>query len=296
MKNALLIVNPNAGQMKSKSNLFTIISTLSNGGILPTVYVTKSKGDAKRFIIENADKYEAVVCCGGDGTLNETVNGLVAANACHIPLGYIPAGSTNDFAASLGISPNPEIAAKSIVYGVKRPLDLGFFNKSRCFTYVASFGAFTKASYNTPQNIKNTIGHAAYIIEGAKMIPEIKPFKLSCTCDGKVIEGNFLFGAVANSISIAGFKLLSQQGVKYDDGKFELILVRNPENLTETFETVDDFILRNYGTKNIIIERGSNFTLNFEKPIDFSLDGEYGDAHTSVEISVTNKMIQLLNR
>lgn len=295
MKNTLLVVNPNAGQMKSKTFLFSIVSTMSHYGMLPTVYITKSKGDAKKFVCENAHKYDAVVCCGGDGTLNETVNGIIK-NGNNIPLGYIPAGSTNDFAASLGISSSPDISSKSIAMGKDRPLDIGCFNSSQYFTYVASFGAFTKASYNTPQHIKNALGHAAYIFEGAKMISEIKPFKLKCTCDDKIFEGNFLFGAVVNSTSIAGIKLLDKQSVKFDDGLFELLLVRFPENLTQTTETFNDFILRNFGTKNIIMSRGKKFKLEFATPIDFSLDGEYGNEHSIAEIEVKAKAIKLLNR
>lgn len=295
MKNILLVINPNAGQMKSRAFLFKIANTLSHYGMLPTVYITKGKGDAKKFVTENAHKYDSVVCCGGDGTLNETVNGILA-NGKGIPMGYIPAGSTNDFASSLGISSNPDISSKSIVTGAVRSIDVGLFNNSKYFTYVASFGAFTKASYNTPQHMKNALGHAAYILEGAKMISEIKPFSLKCTCDDQVFEGNFLFGAIVNSTSIGGMKLFDDLGVKFDDGLFELLLVRFPENIIQTKETLDDFILKNYGTKNIILHRGKNFNLEFSRPIDFSLDGEYGSEHVSTNITVKNKAIKLLNR
>lgn len=295
MKNTLLIVNPNAGQMKSKNALFSIVSTLSSCDMLTTVYVTKARGDATEFVTRNANKYDAVVCCGGDGTLNETVNGVIK-NGCNIPVGYIPAGSTNDFASSLEISPNPELAAKSIGLGRERNIDVGCFNNQNHFTYVASFGAFTKASYNTPQHIKNALGHAAYIFEGAKMISEIKPFKLKCRCNDEVIEGKFLFGAIINSTSIGGIKLLEKECVKFDDGMFELLLVRFPENLTQTTETFNDFVLRNFGTKNIILTRGSRFALEFEHPIDFSLDGEYGNEHSVANIDVKRNAIKLLNR
>ena len=235
MKKLLFIMNPFAGQRRANRYLTDILTLFNRAGYDVTVYMTAGPGDGARMVEEKAADMDLIVCCGGDGTFNETVTGMLRAGA-DVPLGYIPAGSTNDFAASLRLPTNVLKAAQLIVEGKPRRYDVGQFG-NRYFTYVASFGAFTRASYATAQSVKNALGHTAYLLEGIQELSQLKNIHVRLELDGgRVIEDDFLFGAISNSTSVGGILTLDPKQVDMSDGLFELLLVRAPQDLGEVSE------------------------------------------------------------
>ena len=230
MGKTLLIVNPCSGKAKMKTELLNVVNILSADGSLVTVYPTKARGDATEFaagVKEN--EYEKIVVCGGDGTLNEVITGIMRSGiAC--TLGYIPSGTLNEWSSGLQISRSIKRAAEDITTGKKIRLDIGKFG-DKYFSYTASFGAFTDASYSAPQDVKNVLGQAAYFFEGIKSLGNIKPIHLKFKTDTYETEGDFLFGAVSNSMSVGGIVKFDQSAVKLNDGEFEVLLIRNPDNI-----------------------------------------------------------------
>lgn len=209
-KTLLFIVNPRAGKTKSSAPLFDAVATFGRAGYLVRVMLTQAAGDAARFAAQWGGGYDLVVCAGGDGTLNETLSGLMQLEN-RPPVGYLPNGSTNDFAASLRIPSSVQQAARAVVEGTPHPLDLGAHN-DRYFSYVASFGAFTKASYSASQETKNALGHFAYILEGIKNLDSLRPYRCGVEADGESFDGDFIFGAVCNSTSLGGLVKLDPSG------------------------------------------------------------------------------------
>ena len=236
VKHLLLILNPTSGMRKAARNLTDIISVFNRADYDTHVYVTACHGDAAKAVHQFGSEADIIVCCGGDGTLNETVTGVIEAGL-DVPIGYIPSGSTNDFASSLHLSGDVVEAAGQIVSGSETAYDVGKFG-DRYFTYIASFGAFTKASYSTPQNIKNTLGHMAYVLEGMQELTALRPEHIRMELDGETVEDDFLFGAVCNSTSVGGILKLKPDLVDMADGKFEILLIRAPRDLQELHECV----------------------------------------------------------
>ena len=232
MKKLLFIVNPRAGKTKSSAPLFDAVAALSRAGYLVRVFVTEAGGDASRVAADWGPDYDVVVCAGGDGTLNETISGLMTLPQRPL-LGYLPNGSTNDFAASLHLSSDPRLAALDIAGGSPHPLDIGRHN-DRYFAYVASFGAFTRSSYSASQAAKNALGHFAYILEGLSDLDSLRPYRCAIEADGERFEGEFIFGAVCNSTSLGGLVKLDASRVAMDDGAFELLLLRMPKTPCKT--------------------------------------------------------------
>ncbi len=281
-KKLLFIVNPMAGKKQSRAPLFDAASIFSEAGYLIRIHNTTGPGDATQTIAASGKKYDAVVCCGGDGTLNETVTGLMQLE--HPPLlGYLPRGSTNDFAASLHISTNPVKAAQSIAAQHPQLLDIGTWN-DRHFIYVASFGAFTRSSYAAPQAAKNALGHFAYILEGMKDLDTLHPYRVKLTADGEVLDGEYLFGAVCNSTSIGGLMKLDPDHVVLDDGLFELVLVPNPTNATELQNLIFALLNQDYESGGLVFRHVSHVTVEPETDLPWSLDGEYAPSTQRVDI------------
>ena len=294
MKKLLMIVNPAAGKTRSHGPLFDAVSVFCNAGYLVRVYHTTGRGDAARVAAEEGNGYDVVVCCGGDGTLNETINGLLACGK-NIPIGYIPAGSTNDFAASLHLPSEPLKAAEAILDGKPIAYDVGDFGGRR-FSYVASFGAFTKSSYSTPQNIKNALGHTAYILSGIQEISQLHTTHMRLELDGEVIEDDFLFGAISNSTSVGGILTLDPRQVDLQDGKFELFLVRVPRNLTELSECIQALQSQKYNCSAITFRSASQLTVSSPTPLTWTLDGERAYTDGPVEICNLHHAIRLMTK
>ena len=219
MKNMLFIMNPKAGRTTLKNSLVDVLEVFCNNDYAVRTYLTKSADDAERIVQEEGANYDVIVCAGGDGTLGNTVTGYMKSGI-RVPLGYIPCGSTNDFARSMVIPRETVEAAEMIVKAEPFSIDIGSLNDKN-FVYVAAFGMFSDTSYATPQNMKNIFGHAAYVLQGIKSLANVPSYKMKVTIDGDEQEGEFIFGMVSNSVSVGGFKSITRKGVEFDDGLFE---------------------------------------------------------------------------
>ncbi len=290
-KKILLIVNPCAGRTKSRAATFDIIDKFSANDYEFTVRTTTCQGDATNIVKRELSDHDYVVCCGGDGTLNETVNGVMDMPR-RVPVGYIPTGTTNDLASTIGIPKDIKAATDLIINNSVNSYDIGLFN-NRYFTYVASFGAFSRSSYATNQKLKNKFGYAAYVAAAVPEVLNIKNYKMKIEHDGGVIDGEFIFGAIANSTSVGGFFKI-EDGVKLNDGKFEAIFVRKmkvtPANLLKVLSKVRK---QEYDGEQIIFVRSSKFKITAEQDVDWTVDGEYAGAHKDVMIHVLEEAINI---
>ena len=279
----MIIANPKAGLGKIRAYLFSVVEILSAAGYEVTVYPTKNPQDAYNKIREGIEDFDKIIVCGGDGTLNEVVSGVVSSGV-DATIGYIPAGTLNEWSSGLKISRNIEQAAEDIVSGTVRELDVGRFD-DKFFTYTASFGAFTEASYSAPQEVKNVIGQAAYFFEGIKSIAHIKPISLEIEADGRTIKGDFLFGAISNSHSVGGVLKLDENVVNLGDGYFEVLLIRNPDTLQQLQQIVDGILKKDFDRKGLEFFKASKIKVKSKKPLDWTLDGEHavGSGVTVIE-------------
>lgn len=286
MKKAVVIINPKSGKTRSKTMLFDIVSALCDKQYQVITEITFHKGHGTSLAEKYAKKCDLIVAVGGDGTLNEITEG-VRKSGKSVPIGYIPAGSTNDFAVSCGISTNVKQAISDIINGEDTFMDIGKFN-DRYFNYVASFGAFTSVSYKTPQATKNALGHFAYILEGIKDIGSITPCHIKLEADGIVYEGDYSFGAIGNSTSIGGMIKLKEEFVSMSDGLFEVLLIKNSKTPAElsailsglTFSDFSDPIFEFFKAKEIKITTDGSF--------DWTLDGEFEQGTEEIIISNIN--------
>ena len=293
MQNLLLIINPCAGQKKAKKLLVEIIDILNRAGFEVITYITSGPGDAENACIRYADQVSRVVCCGGDGTFNETVSGVLKSGK-DIPIGYIPAGSTNDFASSLHLSNDILQATRDIVKGQPKRLDIGLFG-SRYFSYVASFGAFTRTSYTTSQSLKNALGHTAYVLNGIQELSQIRSHPLRFTLsDGSIIEGRFLFGAISNSTSLGGVLTLTPDRVDMADGKLELLLIRAPKDLFELGECVRALQQKTYNCEMITFLSTDSVSISAPEDLCWTIDGEQESGHTQTSVSCLHHAIQVI--
>lgn len=294
MKNILFIINPFAGQKKGSKHLSDMLLELSKAGLDPIVHMTTEQGDAITAAKKYAKDVDLVICCGGDGTLNETITGILQAGA-DTPIGYIPAGTTNDFAANLGLSANPVQAMADILLGEATPYDVGRFG-SRYFSYVASFGAFTRSSYNVPQNIKNALGHTAYVLGGISEISQIRKEHIRMEIDGQVVEDDFLFGAICNSTSIGGILTLDPKQVDLGDGLLEVMLVRSARNLSEIGECISAVQNQTYNCEMITFRSARQIKITADPDMPWTLDGEREDGHQEVLVENLHHAIRMVHR
>ena len=292
MKKMLFVMNPYAGMRKANRYVTDIISVFNRGGYQVDTYMTACQGDAIRAVRERAAAVDVVVCCGGDGTFNETVSGLLSMGL-QTPIGYSPAGSTNDFAKTLGLTGNFVEAARRIVEGAPVKVDVGSFGQ-RYFTYVASFGAFTRASYATPQNIKNALGHTAYLLDGIQELSQIRKVHVKMELDEETVEDDFLFGAICNSTSVGGILTLDPKQVDMADGKFEILLVRAPRDLAEIGECIQAVQKQRYNCKMITFRSTSHVRITASANMPWTLDGEREGGHETVEAANLHHAIRLL--
>ena len=293
MKKLLFIVNPRAGKTKSTAPLFDAVAAFSRAGYLVRVFVTEAGGQARDIAAKWGGQYDLVVCAGGDGTLNETISGLMQLEQ-RPPLGYLPNGSTNDFAASLHLHTTVETAARAVAGGVPYSLDIGRHN-DRYFAYVASFGAFTRSSYSASQAAKNALGHFAYILEGLGDLDSLRPYRCAIDADGEHFEGDFIFGAVCNSTSLGGLVKLDPKHVSMDDGTFELLLLRMPKTALDLQNLITAMTRMQYDYPGVIFRHVKNVVLTTNENISWSLDGEYAASAPRVEIQCLPGAIELVH-
>ncbi len=292
MNKMLFVYNPRSGRGLIKSNLFDIINIFTEGGYEVTAYPTQGALDAYKKISEAALDYDIVTVSGGDGTLSEAVKALMELEE-KIPLGYIPAGSTNDFATSMSIPKKMTDAAHEILDGVFFEYDIGKFNDNY-FVYIAGFGMLTDVAYETPQERKNIFGHAAYIVEGLKRLHTYKGIDMTVIHDGIEESGNFLVGLVSNSTSIAGVRFYAGDEIHFDDGLFEVTLVRTPTNPLVLQQTLNDAIMNRLNTKNFLSFKTSFVTFRASEPVSWTLDGEAGGSLTEASIENCHRAIKLV--
>lgn len=281
-KKMLFVYNPRAGKAQIKNRLSDILDIFVKNHYLVTVYPTQKSGDAVKAIKELAGDFDRVVCSGGDGTFDEVITGMMQAGY-KIPVGYIPAGSTNDFGGSLQIPKDMLQAAKTAVAGKQFACDIGAFNDD-IFVYIAAFGIFTDVSYETNQQMKNVLGHMAYLLEGMKRLPAVKSYQLAFSYDDVRIEGDFVFGMITNSISVGGFKRITGDNVVLDDGVFEVTLIKRPSNPIELNQIITALMNRDIDANGMYCFRTSRLTVETKQEVPWTLDGEYGGAPKKVEI------------
>lgn len=290
-KKMLFIFNPRSGKGSIKNRLVDILDIFVKGGYEVTVHPTQAYMDGLKETKKRAGAYDLVVASGGDGTLDEVVTGMLMAGYTQ-PIGYIPAGSTNDFANSLHISKNMLQAATDIVEGVPHAFDAGKFNDD-IFVYIAAFGLFTDVSYETNQDLKNILGHAAYILEGTQRLFNIKSYHLQVKGDEDEFDGEFIFGMVSNTTSVGGFKHLTGPDVMLDDGVFEVMLIRRPKNIIELNEIIAS-LLGTSDTKMIEVFKTATLDIQCEEEVPWTLDGEYGGEHREVQIQNLKHAVQIM--
>lgn len=294
MKKMLFVMNPYSGQRKAVRSLCDILGLFNRADYEVSVHMTAGPGDAEQVVARRAGDVDLVVCCGGDGTFNETISGLLHSGA-DVPVGYIPAGSTNDFAASLKLPTNTIQAAKDIIEGEPVSYDVGRIG-DRYFSYVASFGAFTKASYATPQNIKNALGHTAYVLEGINELSQIRREHVRMELDGQVIEDDFLFGAISNSTSVGGILTLDPKVVDMADGKLEVLLVRMPADLLEISECIRAVRTQKYDCAMITFRSAEKIRVYADPDMLWTLDGEREEGHDAVDVENIHLAVKIMQR
>ena len=293
-KRMLFVFNPKAGKGQIKSNLLDIVNVFNQSGYEVLIHVTQYSKDAYEKVKEYADKVDLIVCSGGDGTLDEVVAGLMEVDS-HLPVGYIPAGSTNDFANSLFIPKNMVEAAKVITEEHIYQCDIGKFNDTT-FAYIAAFGLFTDVSYATDQDLKNILGHLAYILEGAHRLLDIKKYSMKITTEELEVEGDFIYGMITNSRSVGGFKNLTGKNVDMDDGLFEVTLIRMPKNPIELQEILRALVMQEDNSDLIYSLKSKRIRIESDEAIPWTLDGEYGGNPKEVEIENKHKALNLYLR
>ena len=293
MRKILLIVNPRAGKMKAKSALFEVVQVFCENGLDVSVVVTSYAGHATE-IAENLDgRFDIIACAGGDGTLNEVIAGVLKGGK-KVPIGYIPCGSTNDFASTIGLSKDLGKAALDIATGKEVGFDIGHFG-DRYFSYVASFGAFTKASYSAPQGMKNVLGHAAYILEGIKDIPSIKSEHVKVETDnGRVYENDYIFGAITNTTSVGGILTLDKTLVTLNDGKFEMLLVKKPKNIADLTRCISALLSQKTDCDMFDFCELSKAKITTDGPLAWSLDGEKADSDVDVTLENLHTAVKVI--
>ena len=291
-KKLVFIFNPKAGKGKIKTSLMDIVDIFNKGGYEVIIRATQAPKDAYEQVKKYADKVDLIVCSGGDGTLDEVVTGITEVGS-KVPVGYIPAGSTNDFARSIGLNGSSVEIARQIMTGSPRSIDIGSFNQLY-FSYVASFGAFTETSYNTPQSLKNRLGHLAYLLEGVKDLSAIEPCHIKFVHEDTVMEDNYIWGAICNSTSIGGMIRLNKELVDFNDGLFEVMLIKMPKTVFDLTKIVVSINTQSYDPEVITFFQASELDIYPEAEIPWTLDGEYAPGSKEIHIRNMHNALQII--
>lgn len=294
-KKVLMIINPAAGQMNIKPMLGEILELFSQARQTVSVVFTEVDRSATQIVEEMARGYDMIVCCGGDGTLKEVATGLIHSGL-QTPVGYIPAGTTNDMASTLEISEGNVDAARDIIDGTIYPHDVGIFNGDHYFNYVASFGAFTETSYETPQWAKNYLGYSAYILNGIKRVGQLQAYQATVTIDDEEpITDSFIFGSVSNATSVAGFLKFDEKSLALDDGLFEVLLIRFPNSPVDLTMIFDGMIRQDFSNPFLTHRKVKRISFEFDEPVGWTVDGEFGGNCETVEIDILRRGLKLVH-
>ncbi len=290
-KKLLFVYNPKAGKEKIRECLADVLEVFAEADYELTVVPTRRRDEAREVLKNRAKDYSLVVCSGGDGTLDETVTGMIQSGFS-TPLGYLPAGSTNDYGESLSLSKNMVQAAQTAISGRDFACDMGSFNDD-VFVYIAAFGLFTDVSYETDQAMKNVLGHMAYVLEGMKRLSNVRSYPLRITYDDQVIEDEFIFGMVTNSRSVGGFKNITGKNVEMDDGLFEVTLIKMPANPVELNGILACLMNRDIDSDLMYCFKASQLTVESKEPLAWTLDGENGGTHQKAVIQNLHKTVTI---
>lgn len=293
MKKMLFVYNPFSGKAQIKNKLNEIVNIFTRAGYLVTIYPTQCVNDGYERVLEAEGQYDIIACSGGDGTLNEIISAVMQYKESKPKVGYIPAGSTNDFAKTLGIPKNMIKAADKIAEGDGFACDIGMFNK-RYFNYVAAFGIFTEVSYTTPQSTKNILGHQAYILESLKSISKIKSYDMRVKCNDEVFEGRYIYGMVANSESVGGIKGITGRDISLNDGMFEVVLVYEPNNPVELSQAVGGLFSKADDSPMVLRIKTDRVEFECDEAVPWTLDGEDGDNHETAVIDILRKAVEIV--
>lgn len=291
-KKVLFVVNPKSGKGLIRNHLLDIVDVFVKADMDVTIYVTQKRQDACEIVKARACEFDLVACSGGDGTLDEVVTGMIESGSRR-PIGYIPAGSTNDFANSLKLPKQMKDAAQGIVSSQPYMCDVGAFNGDY-FVYIAAFGLFTDVSYQTNQDVKNVLGHLAYVLEGARRIFNVKSYQMELEIEDKYVRGDFIYGMITNSESVGGFRNITGKNVRLDDGLFEVTLIRTPRNPMELQEILSSIVRREMDSKYILTYKAGHVIVTADSEIPWTLDGEFGGEHSRVEIVCRRQTVGIL--
>ncbi|MBQ4472866.1 MAG: diacylglycerol kinase family lipid kinase [Lachnospiraceae bacterium] len=292
MKKLLFIVNPKAGKMTMRNHVLAVCEEFRRGGYEINFVPTLAKGEAVDIVASRGAEYDLIVCSGGDGTLDEVVAGTQIGQM-DVPIGYIPAGSTNDYAKSLKLPVTPETAARLIMKGTPRAVDVGVMN-DQFFIYVAAFGSIAQVSYSTGQEKKNALGHLAYVLDGAVSMLNLKSYHMTISCNATTISGEFIHGMITNSVSVGGFKSIVSSQTKLNDGLFEVVLVRKPKDPTEYPRILSSFLLGDTSAPEIVFLQTSELGITCDEPVEWALDGEFGGAFKETYIENKKQRIRIV--
>ena len=294
MKKLMLIVNPSAGRGGYRYYFGEAMKTLADGGFRTELFFTGGPEDATEFAKAYAAEFDAVACVGGDGTLSEVIGGLMKIPNPP-PIGYIPMGTTNDVASTIGLPKNDTIgAARRIVEGTPHPFDVGGFGKDRYFAYIAAFGAFTEVSYATPQDQKRALGHLAYVLQGAQQLGKIEKLPVRVEYDDGVFEGELVYGSMSNSTSVAGIVRLRDEMVSLGDGMSELVLVQDPGTIDAYGEMITAVLTRSFDSKYLKVIQTRHARFIFDRPVAWTRDGEDGGKHRELELCNYHAPVRLI--
>ena len=292
MKKLLFLINPVSGKQALEDDLMEVIDVFDRADFEVTIHLTRGIDDLTKTVEERADEFDMIVCCGGDGTLNLAAGALYRTESDTV-LGYIPGGTTNDFANSRRINTFAPAAAEQIANGSERDVDLGVLC-GKPFIYVAAFGMLADVSYQTSRELKTNLGYAAYVIEGIKSLTTAKPFHIKIVHDGKELEGDFIYGMVSNSKRVGGIEMPIMQNVLYDDGEMEVMLVRQPKNATDTQKLLNILVTQIPDNDTVYMFKAKNITFSSDTELHWTIDGEYGGAYTETEVKVEEAAIKMV--
>ncbi len=292
MKKMLFVINSVSGKIALEDTLMSVVDTFSKADYDINIHLTRGEGDVESLIKEQGENYDIIVCCGGDGTLN-VVAGTVFKEDIDVKIGYIPGGTTNDFAATHRIDTVTTAAATQIAKGIDREIDLGVLN-GKPFIYVAAFGLFSDVSYQTGREMKQSMGHAAYVFEGIKSFAKAKAYTMRIEYDDNVLEGEFIYGMISNSRRIGGFELPILQNILYDDGEMEVTLIRKPKNANDTQKLLNSFLYQNSESEMVHSFKTSNLKICSTDPVPWSIDGEFGGTYLETDIDVECAAIKMV--
>ena len=290
----LAILNPTSGKGNIKNYIKEIRKNLEEQNMQVNIQLTQKEYNARNIVIDHVEEADLILVCGGDGTFNETVSALMELNAKDVSIAYIPMGTTNDLARSLDMPIKDISITKNLLASKAKILDIGKFNENRYFTYIAAFGVMTDVSYKTSQKAKNKFGKLAYYMKAIKELIKIPTYKVKIKFDEEELEGEFIYGGISNSMSIAGFKWFNEEDIDLSDGKFEAIFIRKPKKLSGYFRLINDFRHKDYMVnRDFVYFKASNIQIQTDKNIAWTIDGEYAGDLNFVDIKNCNKAIEL---